>query len=261
MKITEFLQDVGRPVAYYPSLRRITGSTNATILLCQFIYWRGKESDQDGWLYKDSDEIEQETGLSYNEQKTARKNLIDAGLIEEYYARLDHQMKFRVILDAVNTSWGIAETNVPESHNVPLGNSTKQLSLNESENTTQNTTETGADFPIDWFLAHGMNVPKNHKDKAGISKLATDEFESAFGFNSLPWDVSSEWQAFKKWVAETWQTNPQVFREYAEWRKEDGKYNAMNNKQIRNNPRMFIDTGYPEFLAHKSMYRRETKNL
>ena len=74
MKLSQFLTDVGRPVAYHPKLKKITGSTTATILLCQFIYWRGKESNKDGWLYKDSDEIEEETGLTYNEQKTARKN-------------------------------------------------------------------------------------------------------------------------------------------------------------------------------------------
>ena len=70
MKLTDFLSGVGRPVAYYPSLRRITGSTNATIFLCQLIYWKGKEADPNGWLYKESDEIEVETGLSYGEQKT-----------------------------------------------------------------------------------------------------------------------------------------------------------------------------------------------
>jgi len=142
MKLTDFLQDVGRPVAYYPALRRITGSTNATILLCQFIYWRGKESDPNGWLYKESEEIEAETGLSYNEQKTARRNLLDAGLIEEHYARLDHQMKFRLILEAINKQWGTAETIIPESDKPSLGNDTKPLSLNESENTAENKTET-----------------------------------------------------------------------------------------------------------------------
>jgi hypothetical protein len=51
MKLTDFLQDVGRPVAFYPSLRRITGSTTATLFLCQLIYWKGKEADKEGWIY------------------------------------------------------------------------------------------------------------------------------------------------------------------------------------------------------------------
>ena len=139
MKLTDFLSDVGRPIAYYPSLRKITGSTTATILLCQFIYWRGKESDPNGWLYKTSDEIEEETGLSYNEQKTARANLVSAELIEEHYARLDHQMKFRVNLNMINLLWGTEQTVIPESDNPSFGKATIHDSLNESEITSENT--------------------------------------------------------------------------------------------------------------------------
>ena len=117
MKLTDFLSDVGRPVAYYPDLKRITGSTTATILLCQFLYWRGKEKDPDGWLYKTSDEIEEETGLTYEEQKTARKKLKKAGLIKEHYARLDHQMKFLVDLNAINEQWGNEQSPATEQGN------------------------------------------------------------------------------------------------------------------------------------------------
>ncbi len=164
MKLTDFLDDVGRPIAYYPSLRKLTGSTTATILLCQFIYWRGKESDPEGWLYKDSEEIEKETGLSYEEQKSARARLKDRQLIEEYYARLDHQMRFRVNLDMVNELWGKGQNNlpeqadttfpnkalplsrtsqrhIPEQGNATFGNECLPCSLNESEITTEITTE------------------------------------------------------------------------------------------------------------------------
>src|SRR5688500_18357123 len=105
MKLTDFLEDIGRPIAYYPSMRKITGSTNATVMLCQFIYWRGKEADPSGWLFKTCEEIEVETGLTYEEQRTARKQLKDGGFLEEHYARLDHQMKFRLNLDAINEAW------------------------------------------------------------------------------------------------------------------------------------------------------------
>lgn len=139
MKLTEFLSDVGRPVAYYPELKKITGSTTATILLCQFIYWRGKEADPDGWLKKSSEEIESETGLSYNEQKTARKLLVSAGLMEEYYARLDHDMKFRLNLDEINQKWGKLKGNVPERDDSTFGNDGFPHSLNSNtETTTEN---------------------------------------------------------------------------------------------------------------------------
>ena len=141
MKLTDFIQNVGQPVAYYPGLRKITGGVTATILLCQFIYWRGKERDAEGWLYKTSSEIEDETGLTYNEQKTARALLKDAGLIEEHYARLDHKLMFRVNLDAVNEKWRMMESNVPECDDSTFGNDEKHHSLNELENTSEITSE------------------------------------------------------------------------------------------------------------------------
>jgi len=143
MKLTDFLDNVGRPIAYYPSMRKLTGSTTATILLCQFIYWRGKEADQDGWLYKTSEEIETETGLSYNEQKTARRDLVEAGLLQEHYARLDHQMKFRLDINAINAKWGTLQGDIPESDKVTFGNDGLQFSLNSNTETTTETTTNG----------------------------------------------------------------------------------------------------------------------
>jgi len=82
MKLTELLQDVGRPVAYYPAMRKITGSAEATLLLCQLIYWCGKQNDPGDWVYKTADDIEEETGLTYDEQRLARNKLASRGLIE-----------------------------------------------------------------------------------------------------------------------------------------------------------------------------------
>jgi len=96
--------DLGRAVAFYPGLKRITGSTNAVILLCQLIYWSDKTND-DGWIWKSSDEIEEETSLTYNEQFTARKILTDMNVVEEEYKRLDHKIRFRVNQEELNRQW------------------------------------------------------------------------------------------------------------------------------------------------------------
>ncbi len=266
MKLTDFLSDVGRPIAYYPSLRKITGSTTATILLCQFIYWRGKESDPNGWLYKTSDDIEEETGLSYNEQKTARANLVSAELIEEHYARLDHQMKFRVNLDMINLLWGTEQTVIPESDNPSFGKAIIHDSLNESEITTETTQSVDNfqnqpipdNYPVDWYVSHGLAVPENWKDPSGDAQR--NEFERALGFGKLPWGTG-DWVKFSKWVVKTFDADPLSFQRYSEWRKGDGKYNAMNNKQIRLNPMMFMDTGWPTFLAHSSMYQKKDRSF
>ncbi len=253
MKLTDFLSDVGRPVAYYPSLRRITGSTNATIFLCQLIYWKGKEADPAGWIYKESDEIETETGLSYGEQKTARKLLVEAGLIEEHYARLDHQMKFKVLLEAINEKWGIEEADIPESGKPQFGNDAKPLSLNESENTAENTTT--EDFSTkNTAYRRGEQEPPDMLSQwlamanaPGVKQQAKiDALLSAYG---IAFVVNSETADFKKLAkhAISEQTtkgwNPAVFIEWVKKQKgfADGFWSAR---------RMF--TEYPKAYTQAS---------
>jgi DNA-binding transcriptional regulator GbsR (MarR family) len=182
MKLSDFLQGTGRPVAYYPGLRKITGSTNATIFLCQFIYWTGKESAGDGWIYKEATEIETETGLSYNEQKTARRNLKEAGILKEQYKRLDHRMYFKVDLDALNQLWRMLQSDVPECDNVTFGNDEIHHSLNESENTTETTTEStlnNSDFKFIQNKMQEANIGMNTQAAQLISEWL-DEHEQVW---------------------------------------------------------------------------------
>lgn len=101
MKPSDVGLDVGHPLALYPDLRPITGSATATILFSQLFYWTGKGTFVDGWIYKTAEEFTKETGLSYTEQVTARKQLVKRGLLEEHYERLDHKMFFRVNIEAL----------------------------------------------------------------------------------------------------------------------------------------------------------------
>jgi hypothetical protein len=103
MKLTNYIIDLGRVVAYYPNLKKVTESTTSSILLCQLLYWSNKTKD--GWIWKNSEEIEEETGLTYNEQKTARRTLVDLGLLEEENKRLSHSIRFRINQDALNARW------------------------------------------------------------------------------------------------------------------------------------------------------------
>lgn len=186
MKLTDFLTEVGRPVAYYPELRKITGSVTATILLCQFIYWRGKESDPEGWLYKESSEIEEETGLSYEEQKTARKKLVDASFLEEHYARLDHRMMFKILPDAINDKWGKPKSLVPEQGNPVLGNVAIPCSLNESETTAETTTEIAPE-------AGGNGRMKDRKPGGSDAVKKGDAIDGMLAFQAPPAGVDFSW--------------------------------------------------------------------
>ncbi len=117
MRLTDFLQEVGRPISYYPSLKKITGSTVATIFLTQFIYWTGKQNDPDGWIYKTQDKIEEETGLSRSEQETARRQLKSKGLIEEDYRGLPRKLYYRVNIAKINDLWSVISSEALKNHN------------------------------------------------------------------------------------------------------------------------------------------------
>jgi len=105
MKLSNYIIDLGRAVAFYPGLKKIAGSTNATILLCQFLYWSDKSQKNDGWTYKTTDDINYETGLTHNEQKTAKRELQKRGLLEIQRKRLSHNSRYKVNQEKLNALW------------------------------------------------------------------------------------------------------------------------------------------------------------
>lgn len=105
MKLTEFLVNIGRPVAYYPSLVKLTGSVGSAIFLCQLLYWSGKQADPDGWIYKTQAEITEETGLTRYEQESARKILREKELLFEKFAGVPRKLYFRLSIDQINELW------------------------------------------------------------------------------------------------------------------------------------------------------------
>lgn len=95
MRPSDLVRDFGNPVAYYPGLVKHLGSVNAVILFCQFFYWTGKEASELG-IFKTTEEIERETGLTYEEQLTARKKLRSRGVLKETNKRLEHRIYYRI---------------------------------------------------------------------------------------------------------------------------------------------------------------------
>ena len=103
MKLAQFLSGLGRPVAYYAELARFVGSVGAAIFLQQLFYWRDRATHE--YIYKTSANIEEETGLSYKEQKTARRKLVALGILQEKHARLQHEMHWTINEEALNEAW------------------------------------------------------------------------------------------------------------------------------------------------------------
>ena len=90
-----------RPVAYHRVYRVITGSTVAAVMLSQAAYWqqvcdKSGCGDGHGWWWKDRTEWEEETGLSRSEQETARKRLVQIGVLEEKRRGVPARMWYRI---------------------------------------------------------------------------------------------------------------------------------------------------------------------
>ncbi|KVO56586.1 hypothetical protein WT66_18795 [Burkholderia stagnalis] len=123
MRVSDVLRRIGRPISYYPGLAHILGSVNAAVLFCQLFYWQDKTTHELG-VHKTSDELRKETGLSYEEQRTARRLLKKAGVLVETEKRLEHKIYFKIDEDAleriIETS---AEQSPPDPKSAEAGNS------------------------------------------------------------------------------------------------------------------------------------------
>lgn len=91
--------------------------------------------------------------------------------------------------------------------------------------------------------------------KAQAIQDACNFFEQTFGFGSLPWDAKPAWRKFAEWVYKIHSADPAAFMDYVGWRHGKGQYKgAMTNIAIRRDPLIFIDAGWPTFLAYTAMY-------
>lgn len=95
MTPSETLRLLGRPIAYHPKLAKLLGSVNAAILFGQLVYWSDKTNHELG-IYKTAEQIEEETGLSPREQKTAREKLVKLKVLTETHRRLEHRLYFKI---------------------------------------------------------------------------------------------------------------------------------------------------------------------
>ena len=252
MKLSELLAGIGRPVAYYPGLRRVTRSTTATIFLCQFVYWTGKEASGDGWIYKTAEEIEEETGLSYDEQLTARKSLVKSGLIEERYKRLEHQMFFRANLTKLDEMWKSPywHCQTPDIGVANMGTLALPISLiGTTEITTENTAEIASATP------HGENSESSgltsqvalHETRprtvqkrgdlvdgilemsqmSGVKKsIRIDNLESLIAVRLGITPTRRGWKDFLEFIDKRQQEQQQMLDVFLNWLKETPKFDV-----------------------------------
>lgn len=116
MKLTDYLGGIAPDyVMYYPAIARRLKSVTATILLLRLVYWQTRpvrdgeklrkqtRADMDKKeVYKTEAELAAEIGFGRSELRSARAVLRKCMLLHERYARLEHQLYFRVDLAALD---------------------------------------------------------------------------------------------------------------------------------------------------------------
>ncbi|WKT00506.1 DNA replication protein [Gallibacterium salpingitidis] len=95
MSLVMLLRETGRAIAYRPKLAKLFGGATAEIFFEQIFYWQDKANSDLG-VYKTQAELEDETGLSRNEQETARKKLRNIGVLIETHKRLEHRIYYKI---------------------------------------------------------------------------------------------------------------------------------------------------------------------
>jgi hypothetical protein len=115
---------VGRPpISFYEPFGRIAGSAGGGLFLSQLVYWSPKGSSTDGWIYKPQRQWTEETCLKRGEQESARRTLMELGILEEEKRGIPCQLFFRVnfiklreaILNLCEDSAADPENNLPQT--------------------------------------------------------------------------------------------------------------------------------------------------
>jgi len=152
MKWTEAYEHSGRTITVPVKLIHAIGPKGA-LFIAQLFFWKGKEKDEEGWIYKTKLELEEETGLSRWEQDKCVEDLKKKQILETKYDRLDHRLYYRIHTDTLDA---IMEADSPsESGKTTFGKAEKPLSrnpenhfgqirktafgVNKQKNTTENT--------------------------------------------------------------------------------------------------------------------------
>jgi len=181
MEITGDLFGLGRPLAYYPSMERLTGDVTSALFLSEMLVLTRKTTDKEGWFYINYREICWGAGLSRYRWRSSRKVLRHLGVLEEKYAECPRRLFFRLNLDRLECLFSV------QSANQFTGEGSKGLFLVDglkTEKTQQNQqcvekcpTSRAVSAPLD-----GKSAPKTEKTQQNqqcVEKCPTGRAVSA----------------------------------------------------------------------------------
>lgn len=149
-RILDLLDLLDRPISFHRCYVAVTGSINGALMLSQAVYWRKRTSAENGSFYKTRDEWEDETGLTHEQQESARAGLRKSGFWSEQYDRITHRMYYTVDIDKLREK--LKEIPVSGNRKGRRGVTVKDgegspgstVSSNRAETTTETTTEKDA---------------------------------------------------------------------------------------------------------------------
>ena len=163
MRPSESLRIAGKPVAYFPQLVKPLGSVNASILFGHFFYWNDKGCSELG-IYRTAEEIEEETGLSVQEQRTARAKLRKCGVLIETEKRIEHRIYYKLdlaVFDALMLQHsGVAESTAPKCK-INIRGVSNQHSGSVESTAVIGTEDLAVDLTEDISLNRDISAPAN----------------------------------------------------------------------------------------------------
>lgn len=159
-----------RPIAFHRAFVSLVGSNGkrlgvtGALMLSQALYWANRTDNNSGWFWKTAEEWEEETGLTYEEQRTARKRLRGFSFWQEERREVPAKMFFRVDADL------LLATLIGEIPNSSSGDSPEQeqgnsQNINRNAETTSKTTSIGTS-------ASASQKERLNKARASVKQLS-----------------------------------------------------------------------------------------
>ena len=163
MTLSESIKQLGRPIAFYPWIAKLIGIKQG-LLICQLLYWTGKEKNErgNGWIYKSVEELEDETCIPERTCLRIRDELVEKGLLEYDHQREKHRIWLRVNCEALDKMADVAPAKMAVGH-VKMADATRQ---NGRSFNTETTTESTADIaPQAGAICHTCGLAGVHHCK------------------------------------------------------------------------------------------------
>lgn len=137
MNIEATLRALGRCVYYHAGLAKHLGGVNAALLFSQIHYWQDKTDNPMG-VYKSTDDLYEETGMTYREQASARSALVKSGVLIETNKRLEHRIYFKIDYEALDGVLANCEMCISPNAESAIGEVRKPQVVNKEEMTYRN---------------------------------------------------------------------------------------------------------------------------